>query len=79
MAAVINSNCVQELIVLVLKQTLKEYMKHKTTSSWLIVRLPLVSYVKVTYGSDINFRKLELINFNYIVRVIFSYYIFLTN
>ena len=68
--------CVQELIVLVLKQTLKEYIKN-TTSSWLIVRLPLVSYVKVTYGSDINFRKLELINFNYIVRVIFSYYIFL--
>ena len=23
------------------------------TSSWLIVRLPLVSYVKVTYGSNI--------------------------
>ena len=34
----------------------------KTTSSWLIVRLPLVSYVKVTYGSDINFRKQGLIN-----------------
>ena len=69
MAAVINSyknsdNCVQELIVLVLKQTLKEDIE--ITSSWLIVRLPLVSYVKVTYGSDINFRKLELM-FNLIL------------
>ena len=26
---------------------------YKSTSSWLIVRLPLVSYVKVTYGSNI--------------------------
>ena len=73
MAAVINEdksrdNCVQELIVLVLKQTLKEYIS--TTSSWLIVRLPLVSYVKVTYGSDINFRKQGLINPNLLLLVL---------
>ena len=47
------NKCVQELIVLVLKQTLKEDIKENITSSWLIVRLPLVSYVKVTYGSNI--------------------------
>ena len=40
------------------------------TSSWLIVRLPLVSYVKVTYGSDINFRKQGLINPNLLLLIL---------
>ena len=43
---------------------------YRTTSSWLIVRLPLVSYVKVTYGSNINFRKLELINPNLLLLIL---------